>query len=521
MQQNLNRMIDQVAKEKGINRDTLVEALEAALISAARKKYGSRVELEAQYSDETGEVEVFLFKDVVEDVTDPTTEIDLPTARRELDPEAEIGDQLGVKMETDGFGRIAAQTAKQVIIQKVKDAERENIYAEYKDRKGDIVTGMVQRFEKRNIIVNMGRGEAILPYGEQIPRENFRQGDRIRALILDVRRTQKDPQIILSRANPLFLVKLFEGEVPEIAEGIVRIMCAAREPGQRAKIGVRSTDSDVDPVGACVGMKGSRVQAVVQELRGEKIDIIPWNDDPAHFVCNALQPAEISKVIIDQDVNTMEVVVADDQLSLAIGKRGQNVRLAAKLTGWKIDVRSESKEEKITGESFERLMGIEGMDEDTATMLFDNGYRTPEDIAKASLAELTSFMGITEERGSQLIHGAFRYLATAAEAPKEPKEPEEEAAAAEGEEMEAEEEEFEEAEEELEASAEEADFAESDEERAEDEDEEDTELEAAETGEEFEENENENENEEEETEPESGAPASVSAEEAAELTPSA
>ncbi|MGB9616230.1 MAG: transcription termination factor NusA [Desulfomonilaceae bacterium] len=408
---NLNRTIDQVAKEKGIARETLVEALEAALVSAARKKYGSKVELEAQFSEETGEVEIFLFKDVVEKVQDAMTEIDLESARKELDPEAEIGDQLGVKMDTETFGRIAAQTAKQVIIQKVKDAERENIYAEYKDRKGDIVTGIVQRFEKRNIIVNLGRAEAIFPYSEQIPKETYRQGDRIRAIITDVRRTLKDPQIILSRTNPMFLVKLFEQEVPEIAEGIVRIICAAREPGQRAKIGVRSSDADVDPVGACVGMKGSRVQAVVQELRGEKIDIIPWSDDPAHFVCNALQPAQISKVIIDQDTNTMEVIVADDQLSLAIGKKGQNVRLAAKLTGWKIDVRSESKEEKITGESFERLLSIEGMDEETATILFDNGYRNPEDIAKASLAELTSFMGITEEKGAQLLAGAQKYLA--------------------------------------------------------------------------------------------------------------
>ncbi|MBM4326625.1 MAG: transcription termination/antitermination protein NusA [Deltaproteobacteria bacterium] len=423
METNLNRMIDQVAKEKGISRETLIDALEAALVSAARKKYGLRVELEAQFSDDTGELEVFLFKDVVEKVTDGTVEIDLETARRELDPEAEVGDQLGVKMDTESFGRIAAQTAKQVIMQKVKDAERENIYAEYKDRKGDVVTGMVQRFEKRNLIVNLGRAEAVLPYSEQIPRENYRQGDRIRALILDVRRTQKDPQIVLSRANPGFLVSLFEQEVPEIAEGIVRIMCAAREPGQRAKIGVRSTDADVDPVGACVGMKGARVQAVVQELRGEKIDIIPWNDDPAHFVCNALQPAEISKVIIDQDTNTMEVVVADDQLSLAIGKRGQNVRLAAKLTGWRIDVRSESKEEKITGESFERLVKIEGMNEEMATVLFDNGYRTAEDIAKASLAELTSFIGITEEKGRELINGALRYLANP---PEEEEEAEEE-----------------------------------------------------------------------------------------------
>jgi transcription termination/antitermination protein NusA len=408
---SLDRMIDQVAKEKGISRDTLVEALEAALVSAARKRFGPKVELEAQYSDSTGEIEVFRFRDVVAEVIDPSVEIDLDTARNELDPEAEIGDQLGEKIGAETFGRIAAQTAKQVIIQKVKDAERENIYADYKDRKGDIVTGVVQRFEKKNTVVNLGRAEAILPVTEQIPKETYRQGDRIRALIIDVKRTQKDPQIILSRSDPSFLVKLFEQEVPEIAEGIVKIMCAAREPGQRAKIGVRSGDADVDPVGACVGMKGSRVQAVVQELRGEKIDIIPWNDESARFVCNALQPAQISKVIIDQISGTMEVIVDDDQLSLAIGKKGQNVRLAARLTGWKIDVRSESKEEKITGESFERLIAIEGMDEETATILFDNGYRNPEDIARASLAELTSFMGITNEKALMLQEGANNYLA--------------------------------------------------------------------------------------------------------------
>lgn len=407
---SLDRMIDQVAKEKGISRDTLVEALEAALVSAARKRFGPKVELEAQYSDSTGEIEVFRFRDVVAEVEDPSVEIDLETARKELDPEAEVGDQLGEKIEAETFGRIAAQTAKQVIIQKVKDAERENIYAEYKDRKGDVVTGVVQRFEKKNTVVNLGRAEAILPLTEQIPKEAYRQGDRIRALIVDVKRTQKDPQIILSRSDPAFLVKLFDQEVPEIAEGIVKIMCAAREPGQRAKIGVRSTDADVDPVGACVGMKGSRVQAVVQELRGEKIDIIPWNDEPARFVCNALQPAQISKVIIDQITGAMEVIVDDEQLSLAIGKKGQNVRLAARLTGWKIDVRGESKEEKITGESFERLLAVEGMDEETATILFDNGYRNPEDIDRASIEELTSFMGITNEKALMLQEGAKYYL---------------------------------------------------------------------------------------------------------------
>ncbi len=422
---SLDRMIDQVAKEKGISRDTLVEALEAALVSAARKRFGPKVELEAQYSDTTGEIEVFRFRDVVAEVEDPSVEIDLETARKELDPEAEVGDQLGEKIEAETFGRIAAQTAKQVIIQKVKDAERENIYAEYKDRKGDVVTGVVQRFEKKNTVVNLGRAEAILPLTEQIPKEAYRQGDRIRALIVDVKRTQKDPQIILSRSDPAFLVKLFDQEVPEIAEGIVKIMCAAREPGQRAKIGVRSTDADVDPVGACVGMKGSRVQAVVQELRGEKIDIIPWNDEPARFVCNALQPAQISKVIIDQITGAMEVIVDDEQLSLAIGKKGQNVRLAARLTGWKIDVRGESKEEKITGESFERLLAVEGMDEETATILFDNGYRNPEDIDRASIEELTSFMGITNEKALMLQEGAKYYLTKSQETAPDPEAAEE------------------------------------------------------------------------------------------------
>src|SRR5208282_3682930 len=252
------------------------------------------------------------------------------------------GDILKLKTYRRGFGRIAAQTAKQVILQRTRDAEREIVYNEYKDRKGEIVTGISRRFERGNIMVDLGRAEAVLPVREQVPRESYRANDRVQAYVLDVLRESKGPQIILSRASVSLLTKLFEMEVPEIAERIVVIEAAAREPGGRAKIAVASRDSDVDPVGACVGMKGSRVQAVVQELRGEKIDIIPWNDDSAHFVCNALQPAEISKVIIDQDTNTMEVIVADDQLSLAIGKKGQNVRLAAKLTGWKIDVRSES-----------------------------------------------------------------------------------------------------------------------------------------------------------------------------------
>jgi N utilization substance protein A len=340
MPSNLNFIIDQVGKDRGVDRKVIIEALEQAVLTASRKKYGHQGEIEVRYNEEAGEVELFQFKQVVEEVTNPATEISLEEAR-ELDSEAEIGDSLGVKLDTD-FGRIGAQTAKQVIIQKVRDAERENIYAEFKDRKGDVVSGVVQRIEKGNVFVTVGRAEAILYGKEQIPGEVYRQGERLRAYILDVQKNSKGPQIFLSRTHPGFLIKLFEMEVPEIAQGIIKVISAAREPGERAKIAVYSSDRDVDPVGACVGMRGSRVQNVVQELRGERIDIIPWTQDQAKYVCNALAPAKISKVYIDEENRHIEVVVADDQLSLAIGKKGQNVRLASKLTGWKIEIKSEA-----------------------------------------------------------------------------------------------------------------------------------------------------------------------------------
>ncbi len=341
MEQNLNQIIDQVVKDKGIDRAVLIEALEAAILSAANKKYRNTRDLEAHYNEELGEVELFEFVTVVEEVEDSYKEIDLEEAR-EIDPEVEIGDSLGMKMDASGFSRIAAQTAKQVIIQKVREAEREGIYNEFKDRVGELVNGIVRRYERGDLIVDLGKAEALLPHREQVPRENYRQGDRVRAYVIDVRMATKGPQIILSRTAPGLVEALFRTEVPEISEGIVEIVGVAREAGSRSKIAVVSHDPDVDPVGACVGMRGSRVQNVVSELRGEKIDIIPWTPDVARFACAALSPAEVTRVYVDNEEKALEVIVPDDQLSLAIGKKGQNVRLAARLTEWKIDIKSET-----------------------------------------------------------------------------------------------------------------------------------------------------------------------------------
>ncbi len=339
---SLKHAIEQIVKEKGIDRQVVLEAMEQAVLTAANKKYRNTRDLEARYNSDTGEVELFEFVIVVEEVEDSYKEISLEEAR-EVDPEVEIGDSLGEKIDSSGFTRIAAQTAKQVIIQKVREAERETIFNEYSERQWEIITGMVRRFEKGDLLIDLGRADAVLPSKEQMPREVYRPGDRIRAIITDIRVTPKGPQIILSRTHPSMLAKLFEAEVPEVAEGIVEINAIVRDPGSRAKLAVSSNDPDVDPVGACVGMRGSRVQNVVSELRGEKIDIIPWSEDIARFACNALSPAQVSKVFVDEDNRALEVVVADDQLSLAIGKRGQNVSLAARLTGCRIDIKSEAK----------------------------------------------------------------------------------------------------------------------------------------------------------------------------------
>ena len=356
---NLKHTIDQIVKEKGIDKNIVLEALEQAVLTAANKKFRNTRDLEAHYNPEIGEVELFEFVTVVEEVQDSYREIELEEAREE-DPEVEIGDSIGMKMDASGFSRIAAQTAKQVIIQRVREAERETIFNEFQERQGEIVNGVVRRFEKGDLIVDLGRAEALLPHKEQAPREVYRQGDRVKALITEIRMTTKGPQIILSRTHPSMLAKLFEAEVPEIAEGIVEINAIVRDAGSRAKIAVSSNDSDVDPVGACVGMRGARVQNVVSELRGEKIDIIPWSEDIARFACNALSPAQVSKVFVDEENRALEVVVADDQLSLAIGKRGQNVSLAARLTGCRIDIKSESKAAEAELQEYASFDGTQG-----------------------------------------------------------------------------------------------------------------------------------------------------------------
>jgi len=406
---DIKRVVDQVSREKGIDREVLIKALEEALRSAARKKYGNKFDIEVQYNEEIGEIEVFQFKEVVGEVTETDLQISFEEGYK-LDPECEIGDSLGTKMDTSTFGRIAAQSAKQVIIQKMKDAERDAIYSNFIGRKGEIINGIVQRIDRGDIVVNLGNTEGILHSRNQIPRETYRRGDRIRAYIADVLYDTRDPQIVLSRTHPNFLINLFKMEVPEISEGIVTIKGAAREPGSRAKFAVASNDSDIDPVGACVGMKGSRVQNVVQELRGEKIDIISWHVDTAKFVCNALSPAEISRVIIDEENRLMEVIVPDEFLSVAIGKRGQNVRLASKLTGWHLDVQSETLYNQTMKEGYNSLLALPGIGISLADALYEKGFFSAEEISNASIEELTSVKGIGEEKAINLINAAASNL---------------------------------------------------------------------------------------------------------------
>ncbi|WP_338868009.1 transcription termination factor NusA [Myxococcus stipitatus] len=422
---NLNLVLDQVAKDKGIDRAVLIATLEDAMKTAAKKHFGQDRNLEAKYDPEKGVVELFQAITVVEEITDPVQAVNQITLAEshkkgmEVEPGDELvfqifyrdedaneakaqddqyGDILRLKTFRRGFGRIAAQTAKQVILQRTRDAERENVFNEYKDRKNEIVTGIARRFERGNIIVDLGRAEAVLPVREQVPRETYRPGDRVQAYVLDVLRESKGPQIVLSRASVNLLTKLFEMEVPEIAEGIVVIEAAAREPGGRAKIAVSSRDSDVDPVGACVGMKGSRVQAVVQELRGEKIDIVPYDEDPARFVCSALAPAEVSRVIIDEANHAMELIVPDDQLSLAIGRRGQNVRLAAQLTGWKLDINSESRVREMREFANRSLGALPGVNEMLVETLYAHGFRQARDVAEANPEVLAQIPGMDPAR---------------------------------------------------------------------------------------------------------------------------
>lgn len=401
---DLSRMIEQVGKDKGIDRKIVIDAVTQGLLVAARKKYGTYRDIEAQYNEESGEIELFEFKEVVdkEEFEDDQIEITLEEALK-LDPEAQLHDSIGIKLEAGELGRIAAQMAKQIIMQKVRDAEREIIFNEYEQRKGEIASGIVRRVERGAVVVDLGRTEAYLPPREQIPGEVYKPGDRIQGYISEVRQTTRGPQIIMSRADERYLIKLFEVEVPEIYDGIVQIMAAAREPGQRAKIAVSSKDAAVDPVGACVGMKGSRVQTIVQELRGEKIDIVPWDEDVTKFVCNALAPAEISRVFVDETNQEMEIVVPDNQLSLAIGKKGQNVRLAAKLTGWRLDILSESNASARTAESIFNLMLIPGMTDTMAQNIFQSGFGSFQALAEAEVEEVTAIPGYDDQAKAQKL----------------------------------------------------------------------------------------------------------------------
>ena len=405
---DLARVIEQVGKDKGIDRNLVIEAITQGMLVAARKKYGTYREIEASYNEESGEIELFEFKEVVtrEKYIDEEVEIPLDDALK-LDPEAQLDDSIGIKLDSSDLGRIAAQTAKQIIMQKVRDAERDIIFNEFESRKGEIASGIARRVERGAIVVDLGRTEAYIPPREQIPGEIYKPGDRIQGYLSEVRQTTRGPQIIMSRAAPEYIIKLFEMEVPEIYDGIVEIMAAAREPGARAKIAVRSKDSSVDPVGACVGMKGTRVQNIVQELRGEKIDIGPWDEDITRFACNGLAPAEISRVFLDEDNKELEIVVPDNQLSLAIGKRGQNVRLAAKLTGWKIDIMSESSAAARTAEAIFNLMLIPGMTETMAQNIFQSGFGSFPIVAQAQADDIMTIPGYEDtEKAEKLISDA-------------------------------------------------------------------------------------------------------------------
>ncbi|MBI3014107.1 MAG: transcription termination/antitermination protein NusA [Candidatus Tectomicrobia bacterium] len=420
MGQELIRVIEQIGREKGISRETLVQAVEAAVVSASKKRFASMGNMEARLDPESGEVDLFNVKDVVEVVEDSETQISLAEARA-VNPNADLGGKLVIPVQMEGLGRIAAQTAKQVIVQRVREAEREIVFNEFRGREGELVNCAVMRIERGNIIVDMGKTEGILPRREQSFREVFRRGERIRAYIVEVKKTPKGPQVILSRTHSGFLKKLFELEVPEVAEGTVEIVAGVREPSGRAKIAVRAKEKDVDPVGACVGVRGSRVQAIVQELRGEKIDIIQWTDDPVDFVKNALSPAKVSRITANPQEKAMEVIVPDDQLSLAIGKKGQNVRLAAKLSQWRIDIKSEAEHGKQEAErqkiALEKARGdltgvqaLKGVEEETIQLLMGNGFTNLTSVLEAPLERLQEIPGMDQEKALRIKELAHAFV---------------------------------------------------------------------------------------------------------------
>ncbi len=396
MNLELKKAIDQISKDKGLDRDMLISTLEDAVNTSVTRKYGDGLDIEVSYNDETGDIEVFQFKIVVEEIDDPVAQITLEEAR-EHDPSVQIDDEMGFRLKVEDLGRIAAQSAKQVIIQRMRDAENEIIYEEFKDRVGEIISGIVQRRDKGGWIINLGRTEAILPKDEQIPREHFKRGDRIEAIIIEARKEGRGPQVVISRAHRDYLAALFKREIPEVDDSTVQIMGVSRDPGSRAKVAVVSRDRDVDPVGACVGVRGSRIQNIVQELHGERIDIVIWNPEISVYAKSALAPALISKISVDESENLLEVTVPDDQLTNAIGRRGQNVKLAAKLLGWKIDIFTETRYNEAN--SFERgLEQLASVAEISVEELTQAGFTSVESIINASDDELRERLGIDDAR---------------------------------------------------------------------------------------------------------------------------
>ena len=417
----IGKVIELLGKDRGIKRDVVIGAIEQAFLVTARKKFGIQGEYEAKYNEDDGEIEIFQYKNVVDGVKDPIVEIDFNQAR-ELDDECAVGDQLGIKIEDPRFSRVDIQTAKQIIFQKVRDAEREILFSDFKHREGDMVTGLVRRYERGNVVVDLGKADAILTRREIIYGETFKPGDRVQAYLSEVVMTNRGPEIRLSRTSPMFLVKLFETEVPEIQDGTIEIKAAAREPGHRAKIAVFTVDRDIDPVGACVGMKGSRVQNIVNELQGEKIDIVKWHEDVEVFVRNALAPSEITSINRNSDDHILDVIVEEDQLSLAIGRRGQNVRLAAMLTGWKVNIISKSKLQEKVKLAVENLAQLGELNEATAQVLVQSGVMSIVDLSASEASDIAKIMEIDNDAAQVMIDAA----SSAIENPEIQNEPEEE-----------------------------------------------------------------------------------------------
>lgn len=412
MSLELKKAIDQISKDKGLDRGMLIDTLEEAVRTSMARKFGDEMDAEVSYNDETGEIDVYQFKIVVKEVENPTAEISLEDARAH-DPSVQLDDEMGFRVKIEDLGRIAAQSAKQVIIQRMRDAEQEIIYEEYKDRRGEIVSGIIQRRDKAGWIINLGRTEALLPKEEQIPREHYKRGDRVQAILIDVRKEGRGPQVIVSRAHRDYMAALFRREVPEVDDGTVQIMGVARDPGSRAKTAVMSRDRDVDPVGACVGIRGSRIQNIVQEMRGERIDIVVWSPDIATYARNALSPAIISRIVVDEEENLLEVIVPDDQLTNAIGRKGQNVKLAAKLLGWKIDIYTETRynEANAIGRGLEQIASVA---EISIEQFIAAGFQSIERLREADDEELASALGLAPGKIADL-RAAINFLAPPAQ----------------------------------------------------------------------------------------------------------